>query len=162
MTWIRCVNHYFTNSIYCRRPSTSGSAGAKELSETDIKKPDHLHGRVFYTNGNELYFRHVDGLGALLTFGGFELYGIAFVQSLETVALDVVEMHEQVVAGFALDKSKTLRFIKPLYGTLFHWIEPFCKSSSFSYNAYECNLKQKQRKDAVLNRSSLIRFVNHE
>src|SRR6202790_2854525 len=66
----------------------------------------------------------------LQTFGGggfFELNRLAFVQRLISLRLDGGEMDEDVLAGLALDESKPLAGIEPLYCSLFfHGI-------SFSY-----------------------------
>jgi hypothetical protein len=55
-------------------------------------------------------------LGPLLDL---ELHKLAFVQRLVSIHLNRGEVHEDVVSRLALDKSKSLRCVKPLHHTLF-------------------------------------------
>jgi len=54
--------------------------------------------------------------GALLDL---ELDSLPFIEALVTLGLDRREVHEDVLAGRALDKTIALCSVKPLYCTLF-------------------------------------------
>ena len=54
---------------------------------------------------------------ALPTRCDVELDALTFVEALVAVALDVGEVHENVVALFARDESETLRGIEELHGS---------------------------------------------
>lgn len=64
---------------------------------------------------------NVLGLPALLTLHYVELYSLTFLEAAEAIALDGAEMHENVFAIRARDKSKTLGIVKPLHSSLFHF-----------------------------------------
>jgi hypothetical protein len=61
----------------------------------------------------------VRGLQALGALRHFEFNGLSFVQRLVTLGLNRREVYEDVFAGLALDESKALASIEPLYCTLF-------------------------------------------
>jgi hypothetical protein len=61
----------------------------------------------------------VRGLQALGALRHFEFNGLSFVQRLVTLGLNRREVYEDVLAGLALDESKALASIEPLYCTLF-------------------------------------------
>ena len=52
-------------------------------------------------------------LRAFLALGDRKLDLLAFRQGLEAVADDCTEVHKHVGAAFLLDKTESLRFIKP-------------------------------------------------
>jgi hypothetical protein len=61
----------------------------------------------------------VRGLQALGALRHFEFNSLSFVQRLVTLGLNRREVYEDVFAGLALDESKALTSIEPLYCTLF-------------------------------------------
>src|SRR5271167_245578 len=61
----------------------------------------------------------VFGLESLRTLHHVELDSLTLVEALVALALDRREVYEYIFPGLALDKSKALCCIKPLYGTLF-------------------------------------------
>src|ERR1035438_1865838 len=68
-------------------------------------------------------------LEALRAFEQIELDGLAFVQRAVAVLLDGREMHENILARGALDKSVSLRPVEPLHSTLLsHKETPFALS----------------------------------
>ena len=58
-------------------------------------------------------------LQALRTLGYFELNRLPFVQRFVPIRLNRGEVDENVLAGLALDESKALASIEPLYCSLF-------------------------------------------
>src|SRR5260370_29939168 len=68
---------------------------------------------------------YVLGLQPLGTLLHLELHLRAFIQRTVAVRLNSRKMHEHVIAGGALDKSKSLRGVKPLnYTFFFHLLSP--------------------------------------
>src|SRR5207247_4869612 len=68
---------------------------------------------------------YVLGLQPLGTLLHLELHLRAFIQRTVAVRLNSRKMHEHVIAGGALDKSKPLRGVKPLnYTFFFHLLSP--------------------------------------
>ena len=63
---------------------------------------------------------HVGSLPALGAFHYVELHSLAFLQALESAAVDRGVMHEDILAVLARDKAEALRVIEPLNSTLFH------------------------------------------
>jgi hypothetical protein len=61
----------------------------------------------------------VCGLETLGTTSDFKFNRLAFVQRFVTISLNGGEVYEYVFAGLALDESKALAGVKPLYGSLF-------------------------------------------
>jgi hypothetical protein len=62
------------------------------------------------------YVRSLQALGAA---GNFEFNRLAFVQRFVAFSLNSGEVDENVLAGLALDESKALTSVEPLYGSLF-------------------------------------------
>jgi hypothetical protein len=62
---------------------------------------------------------NVRGLEPLGPLGHFKFDSLAVGQRLVAFALDSGEVHEDILAGEALDESKTLAGVKPLYSSLF-------------------------------------------
>jgi hypothetical protein len=67
----------------------------------------------------ELKAGDVRGLQTLGSGGHFKLNSLTFVQRLVAVSLDSGEMNEDVLTGLALNETKALAGIKPLYCSLF-------------------------------------------
>src|ERR1700722_2188722 len=65
------------------------------------------------------YRFHIGGLQALRAAGHFELYAGAFIQRFVSAGLNVRKMHENILAGFALDESEAFGRVKPLHCTFF-------------------------------------------
>src|SRR5579862_2329605 len=65
------------------------------------------------------YRFHVGGLQPLRAAGHFELYAGAFIQRLVSAGLNSRKMHEDILAGFALDESEAFGRVKPLHCTFF-------------------------------------------
>ncbi len=59
-------------------------------------------------------------LQAFGPLGDGKTYCLVFLQAAETIGLDRAEMHENIFAVFASDKSKTFCVIEPLNFSLFH------------------------------------------
>ena len=60
----------------------------------------------------------LDDVGSLRTartFHDIELHILAFIEGLETFALDSGEMYEYVIAILTCDKTKTLVSVEPFY-----------------------------------------------
>ena len=68
---------------------------------------------------------HVRSLPALWALHNIELNGLAFLEALESARVDCRVMHEDVFAVLARNKTKALRVIEPLHGTLFHFFSNF-------------------------------------
>src|SRR5580692_7747969 len=62
---------------------------------------------------------HVGGLQTLGAAGHFELYAGAFIQRFVPAGLNSRKMHENILAGFALDESEAFGRVKPLHCTFF-------------------------------------------
>lgn len=67
----------------------------------------------------ELQAGYVGSLQARGAAGHFEFNRLAFVQRFVAFSLNRGEVDENVLAGLALDESKTLTGIEPLYCSLF-------------------------------------------
>jgi hypothetical protein len=93
----------------------------------------------------ELQARYVRSLQALGASGDFEFNRLAFVQRLVSLRNDRGEMDENVLAGLALDESKTLTGIEPLHCSLFFQL---CISFLLSYLMSFHGLQRKQKKAA--------------
>ena len=63
---------------------------------------------------------NVLSLPPLRSFCDLKLHLLAFLQALETACLDSREVHENVFATLAADKTVAFGVVKPLYCTLFH------------------------------------------
>ena len=61
--------------------------------------------------------RDLIGLQALLALHDLEAHLLAFLQGLETRALDGAKMNEHVRAAVAGDEAEALGFVEPLDGT---------------------------------------------
>ena len=83
------------------------------LSETSVEGTGREPARVDLDLG---YLLRLQSFG---TLGHTELYGITLVQRSESFCLDGRVVHENVIAGGALDESVTLGVVKPLHRTLF-------------------------------------------
>jgi hypothetical protein len=68
----------------------------------------------------ELQTNYVGGFRAFGALSDFEFHFIAFLKRLEAVAIDVAVMHKNIFASVRSNESKTLRVVKPLYGTGSH------------------------------------------
>jgi hypothetical protein len=78
---------------------------------------------TFLESGN---VRSLQTLGSL---SHFEFNGLAVVQRFVAVALDSRKMNENVFAGLALNETKALARVEPLYRSLFsHFVSLFCLS----------------------------------
>ena len=62
---------------------------------------------------------HRIGLQAFLALDHGKADLLAFLEALETLALDGAEVHKHILAIFAADEAETLGVIEPLYGTVF-------------------------------------------
>ena len=71
---------------------------------------------------NRLPLRSSDvlSLPPLRSLCDFKLHFLAFLQALEAARLDSREVHENVFATLAADKTVAFSVVKPLYCTLFH------------------------------------------
>jgi hypothetical protein len=63
---------------------------------------------------------HVLGLQALRSLRHLEFHTLPFLQAAEAAGLDCGEMHEDILATLAADKTISLGVVKPLYCSLFH------------------------------------------
>src|ERR1700756_740875 len=69
--------------------------------------------------GMRLNAGYVLCLQTLRTLFHFEFHRLSFIQGLVAVHGDGREVYEYIFSGLTLDKSKTLRSVKPLYCSLF-------------------------------------------
>src|SRR5208282_2935672 len=107
---------------------------AVEHARHTIKNPLDCCERVCELVGEILCRTHdVACLEALGAFEQVELDGLAFIQRAVAVLLDGREMHEDILAGGALDESVSLRPVEPLHSTLLsHKETPFASSKNYS------------------------------
>jgi len=80
------------------------------------------------SGSNGLQGLNVRSLPTLGPLHHVELHSLTFLQTLESAGVDCRVMHEYIFAVLTRDKTKTLRVVKPLHSTLFHfdrvsWIE---------------------------------------
>jgi len=87
-------------------------------------------------------------LESLGTRGHFELNGLAVVQRLVSLRLNRGEMHENIVAGLALDESEALAGVKPLYCSLFFQL---CVSFLFELFGAVSNASGQEKRAARVN-----------
>src|SRR5271156_92754 len=79
---------------------------------------------------------YVARLEAFRAFEQIELDSLAFIQRAVAVLLDGREMHEDILAGGALDESVSLRPVEPLHSTLLsHKETPFASAKNYSFAA---------------------------
>ena len=94
--------------------------------------------RTYGLEGGDV--RCLQALGAL---GHFEFNRLAFVQRFVALRLNRGEVDENVLAGLALDESKSLAGIEPLYCSLFFQL---CISFLFElFDAVSHRLQPKKR-----------------
>ena len=74
---------------------------------------------------------NVGSLQAFRAAGNLEFDGLSLVKGAVAVRLDGGEMDEDVLAALALDETKALASVKPLYCTLF-----FHRSVPFQIKSY--------------------------
>jgi hypothetical protein len=88
---------------------------------------------------------YVRGLQALGASGHFELNRLAFVQRFVSLRNNRGKMDENVLAGLALDESKSLAGVEPLHCSLFF---QFCFSFLFKLFDATSHRLQAQKKAA--------------
>ena len=76
-----------------------------------------LGGRRVFENGRSLCADDVCRLEAFGAFQQIKLHGLTFVECAVAVLLDGGEVHEHIFSRGALDKSISLRPVKPLHCT---------------------------------------------
>src|SRR5271167_4080285 len=82
---------------------------------------------------------YVARLEAFRAFEQIELDSLAFIQRAVAVLLDGREMHEDILAGGALDESVALRPVEPLHSTLLsHKESPFASSLRIILSSLVC------------------------
>ena len=64
---------------------------------------------------------YVSRLPALGSLNYVELNGLTFLQALKAIRVDRGVMHEDILTVLTRDEAETLRVIKPLHSTLFHF-----------------------------------------
>ena len=64
---------------------------------------------------------NVFGLQTFRSFGHVELYGCAFLKALKAGRLDRGEMDEYVLSTGTAQEAVSLRIVKPLHCSLFHF-----------------------------------------
>ena len=96
----------------------------------------------------ELECGNVRGLESLRTRGHFEFNRLAVVQRLVSLRLNRGEMHENIVAGLALDESEALAGVKPLYCSLFFQL---CVSFLFELFGAVSNASGQEKRAARVN-----------
>src|SRR5512140_3480846 len=71
-------------------------------------------------------------LKTLRSAGDLKTYLVTFVQALVPFADDLFEMHKNVFAGFACNKTVALGSVEPFHCPFFHGTHPFrlCKSAT--------------------------------
>ena len=100
----------------------------------------------------DLYVFRLEALGAL---HDVELYSLTFLKALESVRLNGREMHEDVLAIFAADESKSLGIVKPLYCSLFH-----CVDFPFSIDCYAEGIGEKLWQDLLSSEETACTALN--
>jgi hypothetical protein len=72
---------------------------------------------------------YVLGLQAFWTFGHLELHCLSFSEAPKPARLDSGEVNEHVLSTGTAEKAIAFRVVKPLHGSLFHWVIPcsFCE-----------------------------------
>jgi len=96
----------------------------------------------------ELERGNVRSLESLRTRGHFEFNRLAVVQRLVSLRLNRGEMHENIVAGLALDESEALAGVKPLYCSLFFQL---CVSFLFELFGAVSNASGQEKRAARVN-----------
>jgi len=75
----------------------------------------------FFLSGQDLTSVDLCSLRLTVAASGLlECYCLTFIESLESVRLDLREVHEEVVSTLALDEAITLFRVEPLYRTFCH------------------------------------------
>src|SRR5271155_3102443 len=82
---------------------------------------------------------HVAGLEAFRAFEQIELDGLTFIQRAVAVLLDGREMHEDILAGGALDEPVSLRPVEPLHSTLLSHKNSF-RLIAKNYSSVACSI----------------------
>jgi hypothetical protein len=83
-----------------------------------VRKAGPMSGPLFVSTGSALQHANVIGLWSFLALDLNEGNGLTFLEGLETAADNGPEMDKQIAAFFALDKTVSLCFIEPLYGSV--------------------------------------------
>jgi len=98
---------------------------------------------------------YVRGLQTLGPTGDFEFNRLTFVQRLISLRLNRGEMDENVLAGLALDESKSLAGVEPLYRSLFFQL---CSLFCLSYLCATSHGLQAKKGAASVDLQPLQRF----
>jgi hypothetical protein len=64
-------------------------------------------------------------LEALWPLDHVKLHRLSFLKAAESIRLNGGEMHENIFAGLAADKTEALGIVKPLYCSLFQFVTCF-------------------------------------
>jgi len=67
----------------------------------------------------DLQLYYILSLQSFWAFGHFKLNAVAFVERLESIALNGAVMYKYVIPGITADKTIAFIVIKPLYSSLF-------------------------------------------
>src|SRR6478609_6713104 len=89
-------------------------------------RPGSEPGRPGFASG----FDDVGGLESFRTLDDLEVDLLAFVERLEAVAGDRLEVHENVFTAGLGDEAEPLFGVEPLHGTCGHNVNPPFKDSS--------------------------------
>jgi hypothetical protein len=90
------------------------------------KAKGRLHGAALLSDPNLLRLENLN-VFCLEAFGAFydiELDCLSFLQRTEAIRLNRGEMNEDIFARLTRDETKSLGIVKPLYCSLFHFVNP--------------------------------------
>src|SRR6185503_15979927 len=90
---------------------------AQEALERPRKNPGCRHPGSKTISLRRLHRLDFIRLHALLALDQQEADFLAFFQSLEAIALDRTEVHENITTAFRADETKTLGVVEPFHGT---------------------------------------------
>jgi len=80
---------------------------------------------------------YVLGLKAFGAFDHLELHGLAFREAPKAARLNDGVMDEYVLSVGTAQKAVAFRVVKPLHGSLFHWVLP-CSFVNFLLRRLAC------------------------
>jgi hypothetical protein len=86
------------------------------------KKTPHKCGVFGQQNRGSLLLDYISGSRTFLAVNDIELDPSTLGKRLESLALDCRMMYEYILSTVLLNKTKTLRIIKPLYSTFDHFL----------------------------------------
>src|SRR6266702_467207 len=121
------------------------------------RQPD----RPLKTQGRRLERLDVRRLPTLGPLDHVELHSLTFLKALETVRIDRRVMYENILAVLTADEAKPLGVVKPLYCSLFHFVD-FLSTDEFPLDPNRGSTLRRRLKPICFKRWSKVSIVGKD